>query len=156
MKYGMTKKSSQSCNRFFSKCLVPVIVLLLPDRDLGCSLKPLVPVTQPAYQSLKLHSPPLLLPLVSSPAPHLILSSRCRHQSEAPTLSAPTTAVSRLLWTSLRSFYTCRNTPTGPTAPQFCSLLMFSFSFKKISLAVSSILNCLWLANEMFGSIRSS
>lgn len=90
----MTKKSPLSVSlaptsnlQFFSKYLVPAIVFLL-DRDLRCSSKLLVPLAQSAYQSPKLHSPPLLLPPASSPALHLIPSSRCRHQLEPPTLSA--------------------------------------------------------------------
>lgn len=43
-----------------------------------------VPLTHSVYQSLKLHSPPLLLPLAFTPVPHLIPPFHCCHQSGPP------------------------------------------------------------------------
>lgn len=132
----MTKKSPLSVSfattsnlRFFSKYLVPAIVFLL-DRDLRCSSKLLIPLTQSAYQSPKLHSPPQLLPLASSPALHLIPSSRCRHQLLLRCLLSTACCQPGWVWTSPRTFYTCRNTSIGPTAPHFCSILMYGFTSK--------------------------
>lgn len=147
--------------RFFSKCLVPVIVFLL-DRDLRCSLKLLVPLMQSAYQRPKLYGPPLLLPLASSPAPRLIPSSQCRHQSEPPTLSAVITAVFWLLsaWMSVDIPQDLLHLPKYSNRRNCATLLLhslhsihfYSVSRCKDLLDCVILSKCMWLANEMSGS----
>lgn len=146
----LTQPGDHFKSRFFSKCLVPVIVFLL-DRDLRCSLKLLLPLIQCAYQSPKLHIPPLRFPLASSPAPHVIPSSWCRHHLEPPTLSAVTTAVFWLLSerTSVDIPQDLLHLLNDSNRPHRAKYLLYSdawFHLQKITLAVSSILNiCDWL-----------